>query len=527
MAFGSVCLLRIRHPEYYRMNNYQKFQAIVEKELANAKGRFSTTRSLFDELHHRIKWSARSNLDVMSIGEVSFSAPRIVNGASVVNPEMVVKLNIPGQEALTATIAGEAFLNTLDLSWKFSEATGESVMSSITMLLKTYSGEEKSREVMAQHFANNVAIAHPEFNVQHALDKDGVWVVYFIHRKTAAAAIVGSWDLSEFFPDSTTDVKQFTETFAVDSILNMLTPPQELQGLGGIQRSPENLFIAVKTYLRNLRDYYRVAFPFTYQVLWATSTDSLAKPVLDLIGVEELSLIAESDAIINIIERNIGDDAELREKFLAHVRNPMHIATHIMVRITVDVGVTKTWFSPIAGMVRASGSYDVNTNNPHLPLWVVASFREVMTPPPRPRNPRDAVENYVTEAVDNLDRMFNKGSIFVPRLKANIASLWGSVIERHAKPELGFQAPYRVVLGLIADFALWLDNRGKKLMLADEYDFFFVVKQTAFAVEVIFTDCTTGRTETVLFTYADLEGQLKAGLDWHPSAPTFFIPREF
>lgn len=525
MAFGSVCLLRIRHPEYYRMNNQQKFQTIVERELANLKGKFQKSSELAVALHEAVVAAAKKETD-LSVIRLSIHSPDLKNNVTDINADLRLCLSLANGEELTAYIATEAWLNALPLEWSFQGILPGQVTTTIGTLLVNIDGAN-SLEEAALVVAQTAAKEFPGYVIYHTMDSDGMWVVYFLERKTTKVAIVGSWALADFFPRLATQSTQSAIKVTVDSILNMLTPPQELQGLGGIQRSPENLFIAVKTYLRNLRDYYRVAFPFTYQVLWATSTDSLAKPVLELIGSAELSLVAETDAIISIIERRIGDDAELREKFLAHVRNPMHIATHIMVRITVDVGVTKTWFSPIAGMVRASGSYDVNTNNPHLPLWVVASFREVMTPPPRPRNPRDAVENYVTEAVDHLDRMFNKGSIFVPRLKANIASLWGSVVERHAKPELGFQAPYRVVLGLIEDFATWLDNHGKELMLTDDYDFFFVVKKTAFAVEVIFTDCTTGRTETVLFTYADLEGQLKAGLDWHPSAPTFFIPREF
>ena len=342
--------------------------------------------------------------------------------------------------------------------------------------------------------------------------------------------LLGSWDLSGYVPylfSKEDENKQTAERLTVDSILDKLTPPLELRGLGGIQRAPESLFIATKTYLRHLRDYYREAFPFTYQVLWATATDNLTKPVLELIGDSELGLIAETDAVINLIERKIGNEPELRAKFMKHVRDPIHIATHIMVRVTDEKGITKAWSSPIVGMMRASASFDVNTNNPHLPLWVEASLREVATPAPVPRNDRNRLEDHVTDMVEKLGGQFGKGSVFVPRLKANIATLWGSVIENHGNAQLGFQAPFRMVNAIIADFALWLGSRSRELMMLESHDFGMEVTPTSFAIEVIFTDWSTGRTETVLFTYADLDGQIKAGLDWHPDAPTFFIPREF
>ncbi|AXF51325.1 hypothetical protein WELLINGTON_197 [Erwinia phage Wellington] len=524
MAFGSVCLLRIRHPEYYRMNNQQKFQTIVERELANLKGKFQKSSELAVALHEAVVAAAKKETD-LSVIRLSIHSPDLKNNVTDINADLRLCLSLANGEELTAYIATEAWLNALPLEWSFQGILPGQVTTTIGTLLVNIDGAN-SLEEAALVVAQTAAKEFPGYVIYHTMDRDGMWVVYFLERKTTKVAIVGSWALADFFPRLATQSTQSAIKVTVDSILNMLTPPQELQGLGGIQRSPENLFIAVKTYLRNLRDYYRVAFPFTYQVLWATSTDNLAKPVLELIGSAELSLVAETDAIISIIERRIGDDAELREKFMAHVRNPMHIATHIMVRITVDVGVTKTWFSPIAGMVRASGSYDVNTNNPHLPLWVVASFREVMTPPPRPRNTRNALEDHVHDSVERLGQEFGKGSVFVPCLKANIATLWGSVVENHAKPQLGFQAPYRMVRTIVADFAQWLDHHGKDLMMSDD-DFSMHVVPAQFAIEVVFTDHRTGRTETVLFTYADLDGQIKAGLDWHPEAPTFFIPREF
>lgn len=524
MASGSVCLLRIRHPEYYRMNNYQKFQIIVERELANLKGKFQKSSELAVALHDAVGAAVRKETD-LSVIRLLIHSPDLKNNVTDINADLRLCLILANGEELTAYIATEAWLNALPLGWSFQGVLQEQVMTTIGTLLVNIDGANTLEEA-ALVVAQTAAKEFPGYVIYHTMDSDGTWVVYFLERKTTKVAIVGSWALADFFPNLVTQSTQSTIKVTVDSILNMLTPPQELRGLGGIQRSPENLFIAVKTYLRNLRDYYRVAFPFTYQVLWATSTDSLAKPVLELIGSAELSLVAETDAIISIIERRIGDDAELREKFLAHVRNPMHIATHIMVRITVDVGVTKTWFSPIAGMVRASGSYDVNTNNPHLPLWVVASFREVATPAPQPRNTRNALEDHVHDLVERLGQEFGKGSVFVPRLKANIATLWGSVVENHAKPQLGFQAPYRMVRTIVADFAQWLDYHGKDLMMSDD-DFSMHVVPAQFAIEVIFTDHRTGRTETVLFTYADLDGQIKAGLDWHPEAPSFFIPREF
>lgn len=524
MASGSVCLLRIRHQEYYRMNNQQKFQTIVERELANLKGKVQTSSELATALQETVGVATRKETD-LSITRLTILSPDLKNNVTDINAETRLRLSLANGEELTAYISTEAWLNTLPLGWDFQDGTREVVMNAITARIPSFVGAN-SLEEAALVIAQSVAKDYPGVVIYHSLDRDGTWVVYFLERKSTKAAIVGSWALGDFFPHLTTQSTQFTTKVTVESILSMLTPPQELRGLGGIQRSPESLFIATKTYLRHLRDYYRVALPFTYQVLWATSTDNLAKPVLELIGDAELGLIAETDAIINIIERKIGDDAELREKFMAHVRNPIHIATHIMVRVTDDKGITKAWFSPIAGMVRASASFDVNTNNPHLPLWVEASFREVATPAPQPRNTRNALEDHVHDLVERLGQEFGKGSVFVPCLKANIATLWGSVVENHAKPQLGFQAPYRMVRTIVADFAQWLDYHGKDLMMSDD-DFSMHVVPAQFAIEVIFTDHRTGRTETVLFTYADLDGQIKAGLDWHPEAPTFFIPREF
>lgn len=523
MASGSVCLLRIRHQEYYTMNNQQKFQDIVEAALAESRGRFDTTKSLSDHMTRRIANQVSKGIKAgdhkVLIGGGALDSSHTLQGKHI-----TFRLQC-GDELLRASIAAEGYLNALKLDWRFSEVSNEAALDRINHIITNFIPMGNDLDAIAENIARCIWKEFPEFMVYYALDKDGTFVVYFLHQRNLNVAMVGSCDLTEHFPGAVTKSTQYSEVVTLEGILDKLTSPTELRSGGAIQRTPESLFIATKTYLRNLRDYYRAAFPFTYQLLWATSTDALAKPVLDLIGDSELALISESDLIISIIEKKIGDDAELRNKFMQHVKSPMHISTHVMVRVTDEAGNTKSRFLPIAGMVRASAAWEVNTNNPHLALWVEPSFNEVE--PLKPVNPRNRLEDYVTDMVEKLGGQFGKGSVFVPRLKANIATLWGSVIENHGNAQLGFQAPFRMVSAIIADFALWLGSRGRELMMLESHDFGMEVTPTSFAIEVIFTDWSTGRTETVLFTYADLDGQIKAGLDWHPDAPTFFIPREF
>lgn len=88
--------------------------------------------------------------------------------------------------------------------------------------------------------------------------------------------------------------------------------------------------------------------------------------------------------------------------------------------------------------------------------------------------------------------------------------------------------PPRMRTAFMAEFEHWLDNNGKDFLDRDEFDgvdLSLDVARIQDAVEISVIDAATAYSVTESITYADLAPFLQAGLDYHPQAYTFFIPR--
>lgn len=506
-----------------------KTEAVVNNIITTVFDGMANQETKFTALLDRLRVESEANLNAhynTSTCSVVIDCPRVV-----VNPEVTIAAVVPAASApihLTFTLE-KIFSQLKPVEWHFPSCPAEEASRKITELLRDACSYAFSNAYeMIEHVTKG---ASAELNLSFVtfLQRDGLWVVYALHQDEVA--LLGSWAVEDFAPRF-----QFDKV-APNPANELLLKVKSIDGMHvkdgeSIQRTAEDIYDAVRGYLRTLHSFYSATSPFNFKTIWVTQTALLLPEVGEVVGRTHVAEYMDTVAVIERLRQaaTFGIDgqrplsADRIDRLNKLITNIEMVATHLAVEVSSANGLFETYrvMCPIDSLKKVSTMATFNTNNPERTFWVPAQFKASKVEAPADDNERFLA--MIKEKATSLNA-FTQPPHTAQAFKTTVNALWSMIVTQHGKPGRTHHLPQRAIHALLKDFAAWLETYGHQYVLKADC-FTTTTYLGEFVVEYVLREVPTGRTEALLFTYSDLTHFVAAGLDWHPDADTFFIPHQ-
>lgn len=130
----------------------------------------------------------------------------------------------------------------------------------------------------------------------------------------------------------------------------------------------------------------------------------------------------------------------------------------------------------------------------------------------------DALRQYRPTLIRMFQSVTEVSAEVQPQTKTPVVNFTSEVVR---------DLPPRMRLHLLRDFEEWVDSCGRDFLTTEVADIELACNSTMTAngVELVLFDADTTYNITENITYEMLSPFIQAGLDWHPRAATFFVPR--
>lgn len=426
---------------------------------------------------------------------------------------------VGGSEIYERKVSLEIILNLMDVSWKFPTPR-EQVEAVITKYLNEtdptpFFSNVDYFDVIYSKVSSHLGCPIEAFLV------DGKNLVVYLLNGDDRVGLIGSWEIPGLLQPIVVGAKD-SSTQHPYSEINVSALLQKVASIGDAPPSAglvtglarENIFRAIKAYLRLQRTADIV--PFTYNVTWETNTNLLA-PQIRCVLPANLAPIVESTAIFDGIRQKLSAD---KAREFVDTYSIENIATHIGVSVTIDHKVTQ-WRFAIHDLSAHSARATPNIADPSQTFWIVP---ETGNERPDVVEDQDEISKRVGQFIDAL--VPHEGAPKrLDEMQNVLAKMWGDIAVKHARGDFPVVLPRRAISALMTDFAAWVDHYGRGFVV-DGDSYAATTYPSEFAVEFIIRKWDTGQSEAALFTFSLFHPYVESGLDWHPDADTFFIPRQ-